>query len=380
MKLKKILFITEDINYGGAGKIISFIANGLSELGNSIIIHTYAGNNSFYDLNKEIIYIPPKKIRRTYMSKLSYFIDIRRMIKKVNPDIVISFLPIPNMLSVIGTALTKIPVIISERSDPYTEKGFLLNFAKSLFKYADGAVFQTKDAKEYYSESLQKKSIVIPNPVTIGKAERIPFKKRNNEIAFVARFFVKQKRQDIMLNAFKIVADHNKDVNLVFYGDGPDLKIIKQMVNDMNLTDRVWFRGEVKNIEDKIKNSRIFVLTSDYEGIPNALIEAMSVGLPVVSTDCSPGGARILIEDKKNGLIVPTRDVNGIAKAILFLLENHEIAEQYGIEAQKIIEKYSPEKILKIWDEFVDKVIKFNHPNRDYLKGNRKVNYKQGIG
>lgn len=357
LKKKNVLFIIHNINYSGAAKMLSFIANGLNDIGNSVMVYTYAGDTPYYPLKSRIKFLPTSKIQKHYLGKLLYFKDVRKMIKKINPDVVVSFLPNSNMFSIIGTVFTKIPVIICERSDPYKEKGFLLEFKKSLFKYADGAVFQTEGAQKYYSNSLQKKSIVIPNPVTVDRIDRIPMDKRNNDIAFVGRFSVKQKRQDIMVEAFQKVAEINKEVNLVLYGDGPDLLKIQQMVKKMNLTERVVFKGEVKDVINSIKDSKMFVITSDYEGIPNALVEAMAAGLPVISTDCSPGGARLLIEDKKNGLIVPTGDVDRITNAILFFINNSEVADQYGIEAQKIIEQYSPGKTIEMWDEYMDRIV-----------------------
>lgn len=359
MENRKILFIIHDINYSGAAKMLSFIANGLSEIGYQVVVYTYAGNKPYYPLNSSIYYIPALKVRYSYVEKLLYFIDVQKMIKRINPDIVISFLPNSNMFSIIGTAFSKIPVIICERSDPYYEKGTFLELKRSLFKYADGAVFQTERAQRYYPKILQEKSVVIPNPVTIKKIDRIPLNKRNDEISFVGRFYIRQKRQDIMLKAFKKVAEIDKQIKLVFYGDGPDLPQIQQMAKDMNLSERVIFKGKVNDVVDSIKDSKMFVLTSDYEGIPNALIEAMAIGLPVISTDCSPGGARLLIENKKNGLLIDTNDVDKIADAILFLINNPEVADSYGIEAQKIVNKFTARNVMQLWSEYIEQIINF---------------------
>ena len=131
----------------------------------------------------------------------------------------------------------------------------------------------------------------------------------------------------------------------------------KDAVKEKNLVDRVIFHGLVSNIPDAIREAKLFVLTSDFEGMPNALIEAMSVGLPCISTDCSPGGAAELIQSGKNGIIVPTGDATAIAEAIRKVLDKPIEAEKMGIEAQKIAERLKPEVIYGQWIEYIDKVM-----------------------
>ncbi|AYE52410.1 glycosyltransferase family 4 protein [Priestia megaterium NCT-2] len=359
MDRKKIMLIMHDINYGGAAKMFTFLANGLSEAGNDVYVYTFEGMKPNYSLSPRIKFIPAKAIPRNLVyRRLLPFVQVRKTIKKVKPDVVIPFLPNANLYSYIGTVLTKTSLIITERSDPFYERGLLMDIKRFFYRFADGAVFQTEGARDYYGNILQKKGIVIPNPVTIEKKKRIPNNKKKNEIAFVARFDIKQKRQDVMISAFQRVAEVNPDVKLVFYGDGNDMRKIKDMVDELNLTDRVVFLGKVNNILDVIQSSRLYVSTSDYEGISNSLIEAMSIGLPVVSTDCSPGGARMLIENEVNGILVPTGDAEMIAKSIIFLLKNSEVADGLGEKAQMIIDRFNPEKIIKLWDDYIDGIVK----------------------
>ncbi len=160
-----------------------------------------------------------------------------------------------------------------------------------------------------------------------------------------------------MIEAFKKINKLNNDINLVFYGDGPDMQIIKDLVSKYNLDKFVIFAGKVDNIHEVVSKSKVYVLTSDYEGIPNSLIEAMSSGVPVVSTDCSPGGAKLLIKHKVNGLLVPVGDVNKIADSVMEILNNPSTAERYAKEATKISEEFSPDKIIRKWEELIKKVL-----------------------
>lgn len=362
MEKIKVLVITSKLVYGGAEKMIAFLANSLSQNGYEVIVYSYEGTSSNYPLDKSIQFIPEDNIQKNYYTRrFMQAFQVRRKIKSTRPDIVISFLTNQNVFSVLGTAFTNIPVIISERGDPFTNRDLVSKIKYSFYKFADLIVFQTEGAQRFFNNTIKSKSCVIPNPVTCTNLKVLqPFNKRDNKIAFVGRFVIQQKRQDIMVEAFKKVHSIHKELKLVFYGDGEDMPIIRKMVAQYNLSDNVIFAGKVDNVQKHILSAKMFVLTSDFEGIPNALIEAMSAGLPVISTDCSPGGARLLIKNNKNGLIVPTGDANSIADSILFLLDNSELADQYGAEAKKITDTFSPKKIIEMWDESIKNVLRIS--------------------
>ena len=275
--------------------------------------------------------------------------------KEINPDLVISFQTNQNALSVLATRGRNIPVIVSERGDPYQYHDIVAKLKTRVINKAEGGVFQTKKAMQYYGEELQQRSVVIYNPNTVTGIERP--EKRNNEIAFVGRFDIQQKRQDLAIEAFKIVADSVPDVNLSFYGAGKEQEIIKKQACDLGIEDRVLFKGLVKDVPNAIKDSRLFLMTSDFEGMPNALIEAMACGLPCVSTDCSPGGASELIQSGENGIVVPCGDAKAIAAAIVRLLNNKEEAEKMGVEAQKIVEELNPAIIYGEWEKYVKTIL-----------------------
>jgi glycosyltransferase involved in cell wall biosynthesis len=356
--MKKILFVTSALSYGGAGKMIAYLANAFAEFEEynvSIYVELFPGVH--YSMNPKINIIQESKHFKSYLSR--HFLEIfqmRKRIKEFNPDLVISFQTNQNALAVLGTRGRHIPVIISERGDPYLLNSVFEKMKRWVISHAEGGVFQTQKAKARYGSQLQKRSVVIHNPNTVKAVTPPTWIERRDEIAFVARFDVFQKRQDIMVKAFNIVAKHNPAIKLVFYGGGEQQKQIARLVDDFGLTNRVVFKGLVKNIPDAIRESKMFLLTSDYEGLPNALIEAMACGLPCVSTDCSPGGARELIQDGVNGLIVPCGDVEAIAEKIIYLLDNPDVAEKMGYEAQKIVDRLEPSLIFGQWKSYVEEV------------------------
>ncbi len=359
MDKKKVLIIYHKIGYGGANKMLTFLANRLVKGNFDVSVYTYASNEEpTYKLHDKITLIKENRVSHNYLFRR--FIELFKVVKMIHrqkPDVVISFLTNSNVFSIIGTRFTKIPVIISERGDPRAEKGLLAKIKQSFFSLAEGAVFQTEGAKNFFPNKLQNRSTIIPNPVLMPDIKIQKWEDRKNEISFVARFDIKQKRQDIMIKAFAKIAARYPDMILVFYGDGDDIDRINELVVNYNLKGRVVFKGKVNNIIDQISTSKIFVLTSDFEGIPNALIEAMSLGLPCVSTDCEPGGARLLIKNGINGILVPKADIDAIANSIAFFIENSEIADKLGNKAKDICNDFSPENIEKAWVKYIEKII-----------------------
>lgn len=348
-----------DINYGGAAKMFSFLSNELSLKDYEINVYTYEGNTPAYNLGSKVIYHYENNIPKSLIIKrVKPFLSVRKKIREINPEIVVSFLPNANVYSIMGTLFTKKKVIITERSDPYTERGFFMDLKRLMYNLADGAVFQTEGAKKYYPITLQKKSAVIPNPVTIEKVARTLSKDRNNEIAFVARFDLRQKRQDLMIKAFQKVLVKHPDIKLAFFGDGQDYEYTKKKVEEIGLTNNILFYGKVTNVLGRIKNNLMFVSTSDYEGISNSLIEAMALGLPVVVTNSSPGGAKMLIDNKVNGILVDRGNINAIANSIINVIESPNLADQLGENAQNIVELYSSDRIIQRWCTYISEVSK----------------------
>ena len=224
---------------------------------------------------------------------------------------------------------------------------------------ADGVVFQTEGARAHFPGKIYDNSTVIPNPAVIKPAVAENLSKylhtceeRDNRIVSVGRLSIVQKRQDVLLGAFRIVYEKYPQMQLVLYGDGEDREKIRALAEEMGLADCVVLAGNTNQVEENICTARAFVLTSDYEGIPNALIEALSVGVPAVSTDCSPGGAALLIRDGENGFLVPRGDAQAVADRLLKVVEEPQLADHFSAEGPKIIEEFSEDRIADLWEQY----------------------------
>lgn len=203
---------------------------------------------------------------------------------------------------------------------------------------------------------MQNKSVVIPNPVVNTHSEiSHDYCNSKKEIVSVGRFEMIQKRQDILLRAGRIVFDKYPDYKIVFWGDGPDQNKAKELAKELGIDSNVLFAGVTDKVLQEVNKSEMFVLSSDYEGIPNVLIEAMSIGMPCLATDCSPGGARMLLEDGKAGKIVDCKDYEALAKEIIFFIENREKEIEYGKYAKKSISRFSYSKLMNQWEQYLTK-------------------------
>jgi GalNAc-alpha-(1->4)-GalNAc-alpha-(1->3)-diNAcBac-PP-undecaprenol alpha-1,4-N-acetyl-D-galactosaminyltransferase len=370
----KILLINSNLGYGGAEKILAFLGNRLALEGNEVLLLTYENPIEMQYIVSEVNHIVPSispppiyAIRR-----ILQIVGVRKVLKRNQPEVIISFKTYPNLISILAATGTRIPVIISERGDPYAGRSWFTKLRDFLYRFADGYVFQTQGAKNYFDNRIQERGTVIPNPVI---AKGLPEKWRGEKkdiIVHAGRFEMKQKRQDLLIRAFCKIADKYPESKLVLYGDGEDEPAIRQIISEYRLENRVFLAGVTDDIYESIKKAKMFVLSSDYEGIPNALIEAMSVGLPCVATDCSPGGAAGLIRHMENGMLVKAGCTDELAKAMEFMLDNPQEAERMGQNAQKIIPDLDPDFILNKWNVYIRKIIttknsdnlEYDHPSK----------------
>lgn len=360
-KKKKIVFVHHKISYGGANKMLTFVANTLASEGKyEVTVHTYASDEApSYELHKSIKVIKEShytSLKNIY--KLPQFLKVNNVIKTIKPDLVISFMSTNNFFSILSVLFKPTKVIISERGNPKSENSLFSKMKLMTYGLSDGVVFQTEGAKSFFSKKVQLKGVIIENPVIKPDIEIKSWDQRKKTIAFVGRFDIIQKRQDIAIKAFALINKTHPDYKLVFYGDGDGLNEMKDLVKELSLDEVIEFKGMVDNVIEEISNSRIFLLTSDFEGVPNALIEAMSLGLPCISTDCDPGGARLLISNNNNGILVSKGDIHEIYEAVNKMIEMPDFANELGNNAKEISSIFSEVEIKNKWLSYINNTIK----------------------
>ena len=258
--------------------------------------------------------------------------------------------------------IRKIPVIVSVRNDPNVEYKSKINnlVMKILYPLADGFVFQTEDAKNYFNKKIQSKSVIIPNSIKETFIQREIYTGEKDKIIVNIGRLEKQKNQELLIEAFNDVKDEFLDYNLYIYGEGTLKENLKNKIKEMDLENRVFLKGEVENIEEKIEKSSVFVLSSKYEGMPNALMEAMALGVPCISTDCPCGGPKFLIQNGVNGILAKVDKKEEIVQGIRKILSDENFANDISKNAIKIREKLNPKVINFKWKNYIEKIIKEN--------------------
>ena len=346
----KILMIIKKLHYSGAPKMFLWVAKALSDRGFDVTIFTYM-QNDVKNVPVNVKWIQKDLENKSFFSRLNV---ARKIIRQEKPKCVVSFLLDANIINILACLGTKSKSIVCERNDPFKPHYHVMHLVKPFFRFADGAVYQLPKVAEFY-KNIKTPTAIIPNPVLCKSNIRIkPFCKRDNVIVTVGRLDIFQKRNDILIKAFSLFLQKRPEYKLVIYGDGPDESRIRKLISNLKLEDNVILSGVTSDSQESIKNAKVFVLSSDFEGIPNALVEAMAIGLPCISTDCSPGGAAFLIKNNENGIVVPPHDECALAEQMIALVENPQKADSLGERAKGIVENLSENIIAQKWCDYIN--------------------------
>lgn len=365
-KINKIIFHINSLGKGGAERVIANLSAEFVKLDIDVMIATEWFAQDEYSIDEKVKRVDvgltddEELLSRTKKLRLRTK-KLHDLIVNEKPDVLISFTRNSNYRAVMAAKKTKIPVIFSVRSDPNTDYGSFVHrmIGNHLYKKAAGGVFQTRQALEFFNKKIGEKSVVILNPLNEKFLNLKPVESRRKSIVTAGRFN-EAKDQLTLIRAFERIKNDYNDYKLELFGDRSEdntFDIIKEYVKEHGLEERVIFKGNSATLEKDIIDSAVFVLSSKYEGMPNALMEAMAMGIPVISTDCPCGGPEYLIDDGVNGYLVPVGDDKMMAEKIKAMLDNPENAEKMGIEASRICDKAKPEIIAKEWISYIESVI-----------------------
>lgn len=344
---------------GGAERVVANIANSLSERRYEVKILTFVSNESFYQLNYNVD-LKSAMLSINRSNKITRYISmvrnllkvlffIRSEIKKFKPDTVVSILKEADILTYyVKKTGVKFKHICSERNDPSRRNKFLQRLLVHIYKNSNHFVCQSSRVAEFYSEIPRDKVSIISNPLDISMIPESVQESHFNNIVAVGRLD-SQKNFPLLIDSYYDVHDKLAPTTLTIYGEGPMRKEIEKQIKKYNLEEKVFLPGAQKNVLDKIKDASLFVMSSDYEGFPNALVEAMSVGLPVISTDFATGVAKELISDD-NGIVVPVKDRDALGKAIEKIMNDSNMRRTMRSENKKIMKKVDLKSIMCEWE------------------------------
>lgn len=348
-----ILIIASRIIYGGGEKVINWLANRLINDGHNVIYASSKVNLDYIEKLKKVgLYNKVGIVEYPYYLKKRDFLKYCKSFDKIYKDYEI------NLIIIFGGSLVEqiiarrrgVKILLSERCNPKSRSLLSRLLKKIQYHMADAYVFQTKEACHYYGNALENKSKILPNPL-IDELKSPIITDFRKEIVSVGRLSA-EKNQLMLLKAFYI-SNLFTSYKLIFYGSGPAEDELKEFIKRHDLSDSVSIVKDKSNIIDLINGASLFVLTSNNEGMPNALIEAMSMGILSISTDCPIYGPRQLINHGVNGFLTPIKDEKKLAKMMLYAL-SHPDANKIRKEAYKIREKLDPDMIYNQWKMLIE--------------------------
>lgn len=363
----KIIFLIGNLKKGGAERVITTLANNFCKKGNDITIVTTTKEEIEYKLNENIVVqsLDISKPKENFILRnIVRLRKLKRIIKEEKSDVIISFLPEPSFRLMLIKS-KKITTIISIRNDPKIEykSKILKKIAQILYNRADGVVFQTIEAQNFFCNSITKKSIIIENPIKKDFLVAKPSKDRNNNIINVGRLNI-QKNQKNLILAFSKILNKYPNLNLLIYGEGELHNELNNYIKELQLEKRIKLMGTIDDLPSKIYNSKLFVLSSKYEGMPNALMEAMALGIPSISTDCPCGGPKRLIKNNYNGILVKNNSIKSLETAMIKLIENEKLSQKIAKNACDNMKNFSEEKIVKRWENYIKRVIRCKNESK----------------
>lgn len=354
LKNRHILFVIPVLTGGGAERVVSVLSSGMAERGYRISLLLNKRVENEYPLSSKVeLYTLPEKYGKpgNIIHKIKKTCVRYKIIKSINPDIIIPFLHGVVEPTYICNLFLKKKFVDTIRVNPYIDDVDNLKIRDFIVAHSDACFVQTNEQRRYFPENIQKKCFVVANPISenffIDKGK----KEKDSLRIITAGRLVKQKNHILLIRAIKKLYKDKKDIEVIIYGDGPEKENIQKEIDKLDLTSNIILGGRSENMVEAYQKADIFVLTSDFEGMPNALMEAMASGLACISTDC-PTGPKDLIEDKKDGLLVPVGDVDSLEQAIRLLVENQDLRNSISNAAKiKMRTGYTVESIVKRFDE-----------------------------
>ena len=352
--MKKILFFISSLEDGGAQRVVSIIASKLAQRGYEISVLKYYAGDNLFPLSKDV------KVEscQENTGSTSIIKNICYMHNKFKEyDVILSFLAPFNMMAIVANLFNKTKLVVADRNDPsrLPSNKFVRLLRDILYCYVDKVVVQTTKNRAYFSKIVQGKTEVIYNPLILwGLDGKALDSKKNKTIINVARL-EPQKNQDMLIDAFKEFHNSHSEYKLVIYGEGSCRKKLEKKAEVLGLADSISMPGIVEDIFDRLCECEFFVLSSNYEGMPNALIEAMGLGIPVISTRVS--GATDLIDDKINGLLIDIDDRKALQEAMENLADNKETRIKMAKDAVKICDLLDCDNICSQWERIINDVL-----------------------
>ena len=356
----KIDFYISSLSSGGAEHVLKNLAGDFARKGHDVSIVSYEKRQQFYEVPSSVRIVKfDYKNAGKIKSLLLDFIATRRQLKSSKADVAISFLSRCNLMLILANVFTKTKTIVCDRNNLLMKyPKYVFRISCWLYSFADAVCVQTNEIKKTYPKYLQKKMYVLENPLDFEELQmQIDGKRieKENTVISVGRL-EKQKDFISLIKAFKIINQSFPEWKLKIYGQGNRREELQKLINELQLSEQAILCGITHTPFLEMKKSKIFVLSSFYEGFPNVLCEAMHAALPCISTRCACGPSD-LITDGENGYLVEIGDVSAMAERVISLINDEDLRSKVGNAAKKSVDRLERSLIYEKWIQMVHQVI-----------------------
>jgi len=352
----KIAVIAWSLSSGGIERVASVLTNRMIDDNHEVSIITLSDNKEGVELYND-------KIKMIHLSSgfnnrvirpMSKILELRRYIKKKKYDVLIPLSFGIVITTIIARGFSKVKTIGSERTDPSKEPNSrIMKLLRNIaYSRTSKMIFQTDEAKNYFSKKVQQKGVVIPNPIHDNLPIRDSRLSREKIMVNFCRL-VPQKNLFLLIDSFFDFCVDYPEYKLVIYGRGPLEKELRDYINKIGLAEKIEIYDFTTEIHLKIINCAMFVSSSDYEGISNSMLEAMALGIPTISTDCPVGGARLVIENMENGILTTVGSRKELTDAMKYVVNNPVEAEIMANRAIEIRNQLSSSNIVQRWYDVI---------------------------
>ena len=367
-KLKKVLFAVPTNTSGGAERVLTTLANEFVAQGYKVVFVNYDCDSMFYPLDHRIKLVKMNigfgnakgicKLIKVPFVEIRRYCAVKKCLKSERPDAVVAFLKTSEILFGVASIRLKIPFITSLRNDISVYSGSLKLFRKLAYPRIRAVVCQTMQVKKGLDSTINCNNVVIPNPLA---PEAVSAKNyigiaRSKKVISVGRLH-SQKNFMLFIDAVELLLlDHPeyRSYSFLIFGEGPMRKELSLEIKKKKLGRNVVLCGEVENALASNNDASLYVMPSNYEGFPNALVEAMANGIPSISTNFPSGAARQLIGKNERGWLIPVGDKEKLARTMHYVLSNPNNADQKASNAVKFTSAFRRSEVAQKWIELIE--------------------------
>lgn len=351
----KLMIVTHNMAGGGCERVIARLCHALAARGDTVSLVTECAGASFYTLpagQHRAALLETESMRASDVPRA--YLKLRRLVKSERPEIVLAMPEKVNVWTVLFLLGTGVPVAVSERNDPqrHPESRVKRLLRRLVYPFAAGFIFQTRQARDYFPRGIRARGAVLENPLDASAMPEANLGARDKTVVGAGRL-APQKNFGRLISAFAAFYEAHPGWRLVIYGEGAERAALEAKCRTLLPAEAWSLPGQTEALYAALKSAGIFVLSSDFEGMPNALIEAMAMGAPSISTDCRVGGPAELIADGENGLLVPLSDERALAEAMARVADDAALAARLSHNAADIRARLDAAAVCEKWRRYL---------------------------